>query len=379
MTGAEPADVAAAFRERFGAPAQAVVRAPGRVNLIGEHTDYNEGFVLPMAIDREVRMAVRPRTDGRVVVRALDVGEEAEFEVDAPTKGRGWSEYLKGVAWSLAWAGIELRGFEAAFSGNVPRGSGLSSSAALELAVARAFHVSSSFEWEPERIARICQRAENEWLGVRSGIMDQLASAAGQEGHALLIDCRSLAVDPVPLPSGSAVLVLDTSTRRALVGSDYNERREQCEEAARRLSVASLRELTRERLEAQAHLLTPLLLRRVRHVVAENDRTLAAAAAMRAGDASRLGELMNESHISLRDDFEVSSKALDAMVSCARSQPGCLGARLTGAGFAGCAVALVTAEAASAVAAAVGDCYRTASGREPQIYLCRAAAGAGLI
>ena len=375
--GAFPTDVADAFDRRFGGAPTAVVRAPGRVNLIGEHTDYNEGFVLPLAIDREVRMAVRPREDGRVIVRALDVGEEAEFEAPSPAKGRGWSEYLKGVAWSLKDQGFELRGFEAVMSGNVPRGSGLSSSAALELATARAFYISSGFEWDPQQIARACQIAENEWLGVKSGIMDQLASAAGEEGHALLIDCRSLAIEAVPLPAGSAVLVLDTMTRRALVSSSYNERRAQCEEAAALLGATSLREVSSDALVAHTERLGPVLFRRARHVVTENERTREAASAMGRGEAQRLGELMNESHASLRDDFEVSSPALDSIANCARVQPGCFGSRLTGAGFAGCAVALVEADEAGRIAETVSECYREATGRKPQIYLCRAAAGAG--
>lgn len=371
----EPADVVAAFRQRFGAAPSGAVRAPGRVNVIGEHTDYNEGFVLPVAIDREVRMAVRPRSDRRVVVRALDLSETTEFELDALERGQGWAEYLKGVAWALEGEGFAVAGFDATMSGNVPRGSGLSSSAALELATARAFFEVSGFEWDPVRMARVCQRAENEWLGVKSGIMDQLASAAGQAGHALLIDCRSLETTAVPLPPGVALLILDTSTRRGLVSSAYNERREQCEAAARQLGVASLREVSVERLRDDS-LLEPLLLKRARHVVSENARTCDAAAAMRAGDSELLGRLMNESHQSLRNDFEVSSRALDTIAACARAQPGCFGARLTGAGFAGCAVALVDAEKASAIARVVADCYREQSGRRAQVYLCRAAEGA---
>ena len=369
-----PADVEAAFHKRFGARPSALVRAPGRVNLIGEHTDYNEGFVLPMAIDREVRMAVRPRNDGRVVVHALDVGETSEFELAAFERGQGWAEYLKGVAWALHDEGFQIAGFDATMSGNVPRGSGLSSSAALELATARAFFSVSEFEWDPVRMARACQRAENEWLGVKSGIMDQLASALGQEGHALLIDCRSLQTTVVPLPPGVALLILDTATRRGLVSSAYNERREQCEAAARQLGVASLREVSLEQLKFDPPL-EAVLLKRARHVVSENARTRDAAAAMRAGDTELLGRLMNESHGSLRDDFEVSSPALDAIAGCARSRPGCFGARLTGAGFAGCAVALVEAEEAPAIARSVTECYQMQSGRRAQVYLCRAAEG----
>ncbi|MEX2535266.1 MAG: galactokinase [Trueperaceae bacterium] len=379
-------DVAAAFRDRFRSDPTALVRAPGRVNLIGEHTDYNDGFVLPMAIDREVRIALRPRADRRVRVVALDLasdylatdnGEEAEFSLAELERGHGWVEYLKGVAWSLAREGHVLHGFDGVVSGNVPRGAGLSSSAALELATARAFYAVSRFEWEPDRIALACQRAENEWLGVNTGIMDQLASAAGREGHALLIDCRTLITSAVPLPPDTTVLVLDTTTRRGLVGSAYNERREQCESAARTLGARSLRDVSQEQFDAASAALNPLLRRRARHVVSENARTLAAAAAMREGDAALLGELMDQSHKSLRDDFEVSTSELDKIVACARSQPGCYGARLTGAGFGGCAVALVSASAAPAIAAGVLDCYRTDTGLEARAYLCRPSSGTG--
>lgn len=372
-----PADVAAHFRKRYGAEPETVVRAPGRVNLIGEHTDYNDGFVLPMAIDREVRMALRPRPDGRVRAYSLDLDDESAFALARLERQEGWTEYLKAVAWSLALEGHELVGFDAVISGSVPRGSGLSSSAALELAAARAFRATSGFPWDPAAIARACQRAENEWLGVSTGIMDQLVSAAGEAGHALLIDCRSLATTAVPLPEGTAVLVLDTSTRRKLVGSAYNERRQQCEAVARHFGVPALRDVSLERLEAAGSQLAPLLYRRARHVVSENERTLQAARAMQSGDAAEVGRLMNLSHASLREDFEVSSEALDAIAASARAQPGCLGARLTGAGFGGCAVALVESEAAAKIGQRVTDGYRAATGLSAAVYLCRAADGAG--
>jgi galactokinase len=372
-----PGDVVADFRRRYRAEPDFLVRAPGRVNLIGEHTDYNDGFVLPMAIDREVRIALRPRGDGIVRVHSLDLGSDAEFDTASLERGGGWGEYLKGVAWSLAREGHSLAGFDASMSGDVPRGSGLSSSAALELATARAFWSVSPFDWRPADVARACQRAENEWLGVSTGIMDQLVSAAGQQGNALLIDCRSLATEAVPLPAGTAVLVLDTGTRRGLVGSAYNERRQQCEAAARRLGAASLRDVSEEQFEAETGILDPLLRRRARHVVSENARTLRAAAAMRNGNAAEVGRLMNQSHDSLRDDFEVSSLALDAIAACAREHSGCFGARLTGAGFAGCAVALVEGEAAAEIRDRVVSCYLETAGMEALVYLCRAAAGAG--
>ncbi len=370
-----PEVVEAAFQERYGEPAAAVVRAPGRVNLVGEHTDYNDGFVLPMAIDREVRIALRPRDDDSVVVAALDVDDETRFSLASLTRGSGWAEYLKGVAWAFAEAGIGLRGWEGVVAGNVPVGAGLSSSAALELAVARAFQASSGFAWQPARAARLCQRAENGWVGINSGIMDQLISALGEEGHALLLDCRSLEGEAVPLPPGHLVAVLDTGTRRGLVGTAYNERQQQCQAAARHYGVAALRDVDLATLEAGAAGLDDVTRRRARHVVSENARTLAGAAAMRRGDAAALGELMNASHASLKDDFEVSSDALDAIQACAVAQPGCLGARMTGAGFGGCAVALVEERAADAFLAAVRGCY-DGGGRRARAYLCRPAAGA---
>ncbi len=367
-----------AFRRRFGAAPEAHARAPGRVNLIGEHTDYNDGFVLPMAIDREVRIALRPRADGRVCVVALDVDEEGAFELDELERGEGWLEYLKGVAWALRdGEGLALRGFDGVMTGNVPRGAGLSSSAALELATARAFEVASGFPWDATRMALACQRAENRWVGVNSGIMDQLISARGEEGHALLIDCRSLEAWPVPLPDGHVVAVLDTMTRRGLVGSAYNERRAQCEEAARHFGVPALRDVDLATFERGAAGLAPLPRRRARHIVRENARTLAAAEALGRGDAGEMGRLMNASHESLRDDFEVSSPALDAIVEGARAAPGCVGARMTGAGFGGCAVALVRAADAGAFEAHLRRAYQQSQGREASVYLCRPVDGAG--
>jgi galactokinase len=371
--------VRTAFAERFGASAPYVVRAPGRVNVIGEHTDYNDGFVLPMAIDRAAWIALRPRSDDQVVVRSLDYDEEQAFALGARARGpAGWVEYLKGTAFVLADAGYRLAGWDGIVAGDVPIGAGLSSSAALELATARAFAAVSGFAWEEAPMARLAQKAENAWVGVNCGIMDQLASAAGREGHALLIDCRSLDIRAVPLPRASTVVVLDTSTRRGLVGSAYNERRAQCEAAAQAFGARALRDLDRARLVAGQDRLDPVVFRRARHVVTENERTLAAAEAMARGDARVLGRLMNESHESLRDDFGVSSDALDAMVEAARASAGCHGARLTGAGFGGCVVALVAADATAAFLAEVERRYRERTGLAPSLYPCRAAAGASL-
>lgn len=365
------------FEQRFGTRPSLLVRAPGRVNLIGEHTDYNDGFVLPMAIDRAVWIALRPRDDRQVHVYSLDFDEAADFDLDAlKHENAGWAEYVKGVAWALQEAGEYLHGWEGVLAGDVPVGAGLSSSAALEMATARAFAEVSGWTWEPAQMAKVGQRAENAWVGVNCGIMDQMISAAGQASHALLIDCRSLAAEVVPLPPGTRVVVLDTATRRGLVDSAYNQRRAQCEEAAHFFGVPALRDVTLEAFEARAAELEPLTRRRARHVITENARTLAAAAAMRQGDAAALGHLMDASHTSLRDDFEVSSTALNQMVEIARQQPGCFGARMTGAGFGGCAVALVAAEAAESLAAAVTTRYQQATGRQPNVYICTATDGA---
>lgn len=376
-----------AFEERFQTRPGGVARAPGRVNLIGEHTDYNDGFVLPMAIEHEVRVAFSARDDRTVRVVALDLDQEATFDLeelaaaeagDRHDEGNGWMEYPRGVAWAMLEAGIDIGGMDAVFSGDVPRGAGLSSSAALELAFARAFAAAAGHDWEPKRMAKLCQRAENAWVGVQSGIMDQLVSACGQEGSAVLIDCRSLDLEAVPVPPGTRVVVLDTSTRRGLVGSAYNERRKQCERAAEALGVPSLRDIDVPSLDARAHELDEIVLRRARHVVTENHRTTEAAAAMHRGDAVRLGELMNASHASLRDDFEVSSSALDAIVNCARQHPGCYGARMTGAGFGGCAVALVAEADVHAFVESVARCYRLATGHEAKSYVTQPSQGASV-
>jgi galactokinase len=368
------------FRRRFDALPTFVVRAPGRVNLIGEHTDYNDGFVLPMAIDRAVWVALRPRGDRRVVGHSLDFHQAVEFSVEGVRdKGTGWGEYLKGVAWALQEAGYTLQGWEGVVAGDVPIGAGLSSSAALEMATARVFAVTSGLPWDPTVMAKIGQRAENDWVGVNCGIMDQMISAAGVAGHALLIDCRSLETQPVPLPSGTAVVVLDTASRRGLVDSAYNERRTQCESAARLFGVPALRDVSVAQFQAQADQLDDVTRRRARHVVTENGRTLRATEAMRRGDAAEMGQLMNASHASLRDDFEVSSDELNAMVACACQQEACYGARMTGAGFGGCAVALVRAEAAHAFADAVTAGYRATTGIAPNVYICTATNGAEVV
>jgi galactokinase len=366
------------FARRFGVEPALIARAPGRVNLIGEHTDYNDGFVLPLAIDRAVWIAFRPLREPRVRVWSTEFEEWAEFDVSAPERGQpGWAQYVKGTAWAMRRSGHAIAGWEGVICGDIPIGAGLSSSAALEVAAAAAFARGAGLELDPVTLARVARLAENEWVGVQCGIMDQLVAAAGRRGHAVLIDCRSLEMQPVPLPPGSALAVLDTATRRDLVGSAYNERRLQCETAARAFGAPALRDVSLAELEAGAGRLDAVTLRRARHVIGENLRTRRAAEAMRAGRTSELGELMNDSHRSLRDDFEVSSPALDAMVDCAR-EAGCFGARMTGAGFGGCVIALVGEGRASQFAARVSAGYRSRTRLTPAVYLCQATDGASV-
>ena len=367
------------FTRRYGSMPGAIVRAPGRVNLIGEHTDYNDGFVLPMAIDRAMWIALSPRPDRMVAAHSLDFNETVEFNLDRLEKQTGWIEYLKGVAWALQDAGHTLTGFNAVVAGDVPIGAGLSSSAAWELAAARAFSVTSGFEWNAAQMALLGQRAENKWVGVNCGIMDQMISAAGEADHALLIDCRSLETQSVPLPPGMVIVVLDTGTRRGLVDSAYNERRSQCEAVAKFFGVTALRDVTLDQLNEKQEQLDWVAYRRARHVISENDRTLQAAAAMKQGEAIKLGQLMQLSHMSLRDDFEVSSNELNAMVQSAERQAGCYGARMTGAGFGGCAVALVRQDAAEAFSANVAAEYQAATGFTPNVYICTATNGAEVV
>lgn len=367
-----------AFTQKYGMEPPIVVRAPGRVNLIGEHTDYNDGFVMPMAIERAVWMALRPRDDLRVRLTPLDFQTPIEFELDALQKAAtSPAEYVKGVAWALQGAGYTLRGFEGILKGDVPIGAGLSSSAALELATARAFQVVSGFDWDAAQMARLSQKAENEWVGVNCGIMDQMISAAGQAGHALMIDCRSLETEPLPLPPGTAIVVLDTGTRRELVESAYNERRRQCEEAAAFFGVQALRDVTVARLEEEGRGgLDPVTFRRAHHIVHENNRVLAARTAMHLGDADLLGELMHQSHVSLCEDFEICNQALRDIVRISQAQPGCYGARMTGGGFGGCAVALVRQEAVDEFVRVVEADYAGQTPHQARIYVTQPGAGA---
>ncbi len=385
MTNRAPAAerAVALHRERWGAPA-VVSRAPGRVNLIGEHTDYNDGFVLPMAIEFDTVVALsraqRDRAGSDVVSTVVSehFGEATLDHQRDQIDATHWSAYVFGVSRLLDGRGIATEPWRCSVATDVPIGASLSSSAALEVAMAAALLHVAGESWDAVATARICQRVENEVVGMPCGIMDPLICASAVEGHASLIDCRSLDIEPRRLVDGSVIAILDTMTRRELVDSAYADRRAACARAADWLATDALRDAQLDAIERMpADLRTER--RRARHVITENERTLAAANAMDAGDADALGDLMNASHASLRDDYEVSGPALDAMVGIAQSSPGCRGARMTGGGFAGCAVALVDTEGAEAFTRTVRDRYRAANGLDAGIWLSQPAAGASLI
>jgi len=364
--------VRARFREIFGAEPKTVVRAPGRVNLIGEHTDYNEGFVLPVAIGRSVLVAAAPREDREVHLHALDFDESASFSLDRIERDAQmvWSNYQRGVAFFLQERRLRLRGMNALIAGDVPIGAGLSSSAAVEVATAYAFKVLAGFKIDLVELALLCQRAENQFVGVNCGIMDQLVACLGKRDHALLIDCRDLRCELIPIPRGVKAVVADTMKRRELLDSAYNLRRQECQEGARILGVRSLREVSVDDFERRKAALPTDVRRRCRHVVYENQRVLEAVAALRRSDLVEFGRLMDRSHESLRHDYEVSCRELDVMVEAARRVEGVYGSRMTGAGFGGCTVSLVEEEVIKDFKAHVADAYEAATGLRPQIYVC---------
>jgi galactokinase len=387
----DPSRAAHAFREAYGREPR-LFRAPGRVNLIGEHTDYNDGFVLPMALDRETVAAAAPRSDRRLRAVSLDPSslsphaEAGEVDLDAPTARRGsWLDYVEGTARVLEERFGAVPGADLLVMGDVPVGAGLSSSAALEMAIATALAALAGWTLDRRALALAGQAAEHRFVGTRCGIMDQLVSMLGQAGHALLIDCRSLEARRTPLhPDRASVLVFDSGVRHQHSSGEYNVRRAQCEEAASRLAdvlpnVRALRDIAPDELERHARTLPEPLLKRARHVVTETDRTVLAASALSRGDLSGFGRLMLASHRSLRDDFEVSVPELDALVQAAVSAPGVFGARMTGGGFGGCTVALVESGQEGAAGAAIATAFATRFGRAPAWFVSHAADGAGEI
>jgi galactokinase len=375
----------ASFSAAFDSSPLCVVQAPGRVNLIGEHTDYNDGFVLPCAIGFGTLVAAAPRNDNLIHVVAADCCDQLDcFDLDVPILQRSdapWANYVRGVVVMLLDHGLPLRGANLVIAGNVPQGAGLSSSASLEVAVGQAFKSLQSLDsLDATALALLAQRAENCFVGCNCGIMDQLISARGEAGHALLIDCRSLQAMPVPIPAGLTVMILHSRVRRGLVESEYNTRRQQCEAAARHCEVKALRDLDLELLLQRSVGLDPVVLRRARHIVTENQRTLDAADALERSDLQRLGELMAQSHTSMRGDFEITVPAIDHLVeivSEAIGQQG--GARMTGGGFGGCVVALLPQSKVETVRAAVRAQYRSPDGECALVYVTEASAGAGIL
>ncbi len=364
------------FTKHFGASPAAVASAPGRVNLIGEHTDYNDGFVFPAAIDRATAVAIGPRTDDRLVMNPGSA-EDASFTLSRlyPSERRAWTDYLTGVASLLQERGARLSGANMYVYGNVPRGSGLSSSAALELAAAFALIEMNGLAISPIETAKLCQRAEHEFAGVRCGIMDQFISCLGRKDNALFLDCRTLAYEHVPIPPGVDLLVCDTGVKRALAASEYNRRREECNAGVSVLSstlhgITTLRDVTAARFRELEGMLDPVVRKRCMHVVTENERVERSACALKKGNLSEFGKLMYESHLSLRRDFEVSCPELDLLVDLCAGADGVIGARMTGAGFGGCAIALVNKGLSEGVMARLNAGYHAKTGRDPSLYVC---------
>ncbi len=374
----------AAFDAQFGGAPDLVARAPGRVNLIGEHTDYNDGFVLPMAIGWQTMVAARARGDGLVRLHAVDLGARTEFSVDAPIKPdprAPWSNYVRGVTQVLIEDGLALTGADIVIAGDVPQGAGLSSSASLEMASGLALAALAGVpDYDRTKLALAGQRAEHEFAGCKCGIMDQLVSAHGIAGHATLIDCRSLDVTPVPIPDEWAVMIVHSGQERGLVDGEYNMRRAQCEAAARHFGVRALRDVSIAMLEAEAGALDPLVFARARHVVSENSRTLAAADALGAGDLGGLGVLLAQSHVSMRDDFAITTPEIDGLVSLLQAAIGPGGsARMTGGGFGGAVVAIMPSIEADRVRHIIASQYRTPLHEEPIIMIATPSAGASLL
>ncbi|MCU0770831.1 MAG: galactokinase [Verrucomicrobia bacterium] len=381
-------DVTRAFRTRYQRDPQWVVAAPGRVNLIGEHTDYNDGFVFPMAIERyTVIAAARPISGANGTITWMANELQEDFIVDASQpilKGSPkWSNYVRGVLAGCQQKGIPLGGFDALMGTTVPIGGGLSSSAALEVAAATLIETISGKQLDPVEKALLCQRAEHDYAGVPCGIMDQFVSVMGRKDHLLLLDCRSRTPELVPMSDNSvAILIFNTNVKHELSGGEYAERRAHCEEAARTLGIPALRDATLPMLEASREKLGPVAFRRARHVVGENDRTTQAAAAIRKGDWKQVGSLMYASHESLRDDYEVSCAELDVVVNLARQigvAGGVFGCRMTGGGFGGCTVALIKASATDSISKKLVDGYKREVGIEPTVFVSRPAAGATVI
>jgi galactokinase len=378
------ADLTERFQKEFRSRPE-VFSAPGRVNLIGEHTDYNDGFVMPSAIGFSTQVAVAERSDRKLVLRSTEFPDPFEFNIaDMPKQRLGaWCDYVLGVATVLQQAGHFSTGASLLVHGEVPIGAGLSSSAALEVSTALALLSLIDSEIPLPEVAKLCQKAENEFVGARVGIMDQFVSCLGKEGHALLLDCRSLQYELVPLPENIRLVICNTMVKHELSGSEYNQRREECEQGVRILAraypgIKALRDISPEQLSSQQKAMPPVVYKRCLHVVEENLRVTKTADRFRAKDLASVGELMAQSHVSLRDLYQVSCPELDAMVESAQGLPGFHGGRMTGGGFGGCTVNLVETSESANFANRISEIYRSKTGISPEVYVCSAADGASV-
>ncbi|WP_075186620.1 galactokinase [Teredinibacter haidensis] len=374
-----------AFSKTFNRDADRLFHAPGRVNLIGEHTDYNNGFVLPTAIDRGTYMAVGLRDDSQINVTALDInGETSCWDANATIEHdqkHSWANYLRGVFIQFVESSHpNIKGMDVVVAGNIPQGAGLSSSASFSVVFATAISEINNLFYTPAKIALLCQAAENQFVGCNCGIMDQLISAAGQINHALLIDCQNLAIEPISVPDSLAVMIIDSKVTRGLVDSEYNDRRKQCELAAKQLNISSLREASLSVLQANRDSVDPIAFKRAHHVITENERTLAMTEALKNNDVTSLSRLMAESHVSMRDDFEITVPLIDYLVELVSSVIGRNGGvRMTGGGFGGCIVCLLPENLIAPVTQAIHNNYPREHGLTAEIHICKASNGAGEI
>lgn len=379
------------FKKEFGQEPQLVARAPGRVNLLGEHVDYNDGLVLPAAIDREVQLSASLTAEPVVSLYAIDLDERVAFSLDKLDKkldidGKplpGWALYPAGVAWVLQEAGFQVAGIQAVYSSDIPIGAGLSSSAAVEVGFGVLWQAVGEWDIDRLKLAMLCQRAENIYVGVSCGLMDQFASACSIAGQALCFDTRSLEWEPAPLPSATALIIADSGVRRALASSAYNQRRVECEQAVAELKrwmpeIRSLRDISPTEFAAYSFYLPPVIRRRAEHVVKEIARVQSAVSALRREDIQAFGALMYSGHASLRDLYEVSTPELDELVEITRQLPGCFGSRLTGAGFGGCTISLVEEEKVPDFIQGLKEGYQQGTGRQAQVYSCKASDGASV-
>ena len=369
------------FQQCFGTAPSLWVRAPGRVDLMGSHTDYNLGYVLTLPIGRDTWIAARPRADRTVQLYSLNLEAHANFSLDrlVPDPQQRWGNYLRGVALVLQAEGFNLAGFDGVIHSTVPMSSGLSSSAALECATATLFEALGGWELEPVQKALLCQRAENQFVGVNCGILDQYTSCVGQEGCALLLDCRDLSSRPVKLAEGIAVVICDTKFKRELAGSEYGQRRAQCEEGARQLGLRALREISLAEFYPREQELSPEVAQRCRFIVEENDRAVKLSAALIVGDRATVLNLTTKSFHGACELYEIGVPAMQSMMAAMLKAPGVIGARQAGAGFGGCMVAFVEREQVEAFAESVRRDYHNATGIQPETYAVEAAAGAGLV